>query len=381
MSLDAHSPAPELPTGEPQASKSDLLLIYLLSLSGGTGRNAVLYANILMAAGHRVAIVCGTTGGEGKERGLDPRVSLHLLGARRNALALPKLIRLMRRLAPTRGMVIGPSNMLPFTLAALAVGFRGEVVLRVANSPLGMQAAYTPMLRWLKRTSFSRVLPRADKVIALTRAMEQELLQVWHVPAERMHFIPNGVALPDHPPTRAPEDPPILLCVARLAPQKDHVTLLRAFARVRQARPCRLVLAGDGRERAALESLAATLGVADAVQFLGYVTDVAPHFARARLVVLSSRHEGFPNVLIEALAHGCPIVATDCPTGPAEVIDNPEVGLLARVGDAEDLAEAITKALDRSFDPERLRARAGDFSLDQMGLRVCRAFQATGPKN
>jgi glycosyltransferase involved in cell wall biosynthesis len=350
------------------------LFIYLLSLAGGAGRNAVLYANILAADGHRVALVCGTTKEERLERGLDPRVSLHRLGASRNALALPRLIRLFWRLAPTRAMVIGPSNMLPFTLAARITGFRGEVVLRVADSPMGMQNLYRPVVRWFKRRSFAMVLPRADKVIALTHAMEKELRQVWRVPIARLHYIPNGVALPKYPPLRSSEEPPELLCVARLAPQKDHATLLHAFARVRRVRDCRLVLAGEGHERAAIEALTRTLGVAHAVQFLGHVADLAPLYARARLTVLSSRHEGFPNVLIEALANGCPVVATDCPTGPAEVIDSSEVGLLARVGDAEDLAEKILEAVDRLFDPQRLQARSADFSFDQLRCRVTALF-------
>ena len=257
---------------------------------------------------------------------------------------------------------------------------RNCCAVRVANSPAGMQARYAPLLRWFKRRTFARVLPRADRVIALTRAMEQELQQVWHVPADRIHYIPNGVAVPEHPPLRSPEEPPMVLCVARLAPQKDHATLLHALARVRLVRDCRLVLAGEGRERATLEALAGTLGVADAVQFIGHVTDLAPLYARAGLAVLSSRHEGFPNVLIEALAHGCPVVATDCPTGPAEVIGNPEIGLLARVGDPEDLAAQILAALDRPFDPERLRARAGDFSVDQLRRRVCEMFFARQPQ-
>lgn len=352
------------------------LLIYLLSLSGGAGRNAVIYANALADAGLKVALVCGTTKDEGLEQALDTRVSLRLLGARRNLLALPGLIRALRAIRPARALVIGPSNMAPFTLAAIVAGFTGKVMLRVSNSPIGMQAIYSPPKRMLKRWSFRRALRRAHRVIALTRDMVDELAQVWSVPRAHIHHIPNGVTLPDTPSVRSPDDPPMLLCVARLAPQKDHETLLRAFAILRRKHDCRLVLAGGGGERARLEELAHNLGIADDVTFLGHVADVAPLYRRARLVVLSSRHEGFPNVLIEALAHGCPLVATDCPTGPAEVIDSPEIGLLARVGDAEDLADKLATALDRDFDPSRLRERAEHFSLHRAQARICDLFES-----
>lgn len=350
------------------------LLIYLLALAGGAGRNAVIYANVLARAGHSVCLVCGTTKGERLEEKLDPRVALHHLGTRRNLRALPGLTRTLRRVQPERALVIGPSNMAPFAIAAKAAGFHGEVILRVADSPTGMQTVYPPITRLAKRWSFTRYLRRASQVIALTQDMAHELEHHWGIAHTRIHYIPNGVPLPASPVVRAEDDPPVLLCVARLAPQKDHESLLRAFAIVRGSRNCRLVLAGEGRERHRLETLAQNLGIANDTMFLGQVADVTPLYRRARLMVLSSRHEGFPNVLIEALAHGCPVVATDCPTGPAEVIDSPEVGLLAEVGNPESLAARIIEALDRSFDTVLLRARAEVFSEDRLHARIRALF-------
>jgi glycosyltransferase involved in cell wall biosynthesis len=228
-----------------------------------------------------------------------------------------------------------------------------------------------------RKAIFAWAFRHTGRLIALNAAMSAELRSIWHVPDHRIMVIPNGVTLHKDANRRPePTDPPAILCVGRLQPQKDHDTLLRAFAHLAERRPCRLLLAGDGPLQPKLERLAATLGIADRVEFLGHVEDPGPLYAMARLTVLASRFEGFPNVLIEALAHGCPVVSTDCPTGPADVIDSPEIGLLARVGDPSDLAEKLDSALDHHFDPSFLLARAEHFSMDRLQECIIAAFEA-----
>lgn len=158
--------------------------------------------------------------------------------------------------------------------------------------------------------------------------------------------------------------PPVLLSVGKLQPQKDHATLLRAFALLRAQRPVRLVILGDGPLPGRLERLARELGIADEVAFSGFVVDPFGWMAQAAAVVSSSRFEGLSNVLIEALAAGATIVATDCPHGPAEVLDHGACGRLVPVGDAAALAAAMAAALDDPADPVRQRARARSFALD-----------------
>ena len=156
-----------------------------------------------------------------------------------------------------------------------------------------------------------------------------------------------------------------LFTVGRIESQKDIPTLLRAFRRVREQRPnARLVVAGTGSRRDRLVSMAEDLGLGDVVAFPGYVENAYAYMSRADLFVLSSRHEGLPTVLLEALACGCPIVSTDCPSGPREILEGGRYGPLVPVEDPAALAEAILGALDDPVDREALLRRSEDFSME-----------------
>ena len=192
------------------------------------------------------------------------------------------------------------------------------------------------------------------------------------LPRERITTVYNGVDLrrldelaasPVADPWFESDAPAVLMAVGRLAPQKDFRNLLEAFARVRSRRGVRLVILGEGPERARLESLAADLGIAADVKMPGAVLNPFAYMARASLFVLSSAWEGFGNVLVEALACGCPIVSTDCPSGPREILDGGAFGPLVPVGDDEALADGIIHALALPADRGRLRERAQIFSV------------------
>jgi len=135
---------------------------------------------------------------------------------------------------------------------------------------------------------------------------------------------------------------------------------------VRAVRPARLLILGEGKKRTTLEALARKLGVASDVGLPGFVDNPFAYMARAAVFVLSSAWEGFGNVVAEALACGCPVVSTDCPSGPAEILDGGAYGPLVPVGDDAALAKAILSVLETPPDPERLRARAALFSVDRV---------------
>jgi glycosyltransferase involved in cell wall biosynthesis len=159
-------------------------------------------------------------------------------------------------------------------------------------------------------------------------------------------------------------DVPVVLSVGRLVWEKDHTFLLRSFSTLLKRRPARLLLFGKGPLRKELETLRDELGLAGACELAGYCSNPYAAMARADLLVLSSRSEGSPNVLPESLACGCPVVATDCPSGPREILADGEYGLLSPVGDAEALAAAMDQALAMPWDRDALRRRAGDYSSD-----------------
>lgn len=286
--------------------------------------------------------------------------------------AAPALASYLRRIRPD--VLLSTSN--PANLAALwarrlarcdlPVVVTVNVNLSAATGP--KQALWGGWLRALARRSY----PAADAVIAISRGVAADLAQATRVPADRITTVYNPVDLAEiERRAREPVDhawlsgggAPIVLAVGKLKRQKDFATLLRAFQRLRAARPARLVILGEGEERRPLEDLARELGVGDDVALPGFVENPFAWMARASVFALSSAWEGFSNVVLEALACGCPVVSSDCPSGPAEILAGGEFGTLVPPGDAEALAAALLAALDRPPDRARLRARAQAFSV------------------
>ena len=150
----------------------------------------------------------------------------------------------------------------------------------------------------------------------------------------------------------------------RLAPQKDYPTLLRAFAEVVRSRPARLVILGQGVERESLLELAERLGVSDRFDLPGFDVNPFRYMSRASVFVLSSRYEGFPNVLAQAMACGAPVVSTDCRSGPSEMLEGGRWGRLVPVGDWRAMARAIEDTLDDPMPAEELKARASVYSVE-----------------
>lgn len=220
----------------------------------------------------------------------------------------------------------------------------------------------------------ARTYPEAAAVVTVSSAIADDLAQGCGLAHELMTVIPNPVAPAERLAAAAPLDhpwldaqgPPVLLGVGRLHRQKDFATLLRAVALLARTRPVRLVLLGEGEERPALERLAQELGISDCVAFIGFVTNPFAWMASAQLLVLTSKLEGFGNVLAEALAAGLPVVASDIPSGPREILDGGRFGRLVPPGDPVAFATAIARTLDAPPDPNFLRARARDFALDHV---------------
>jgi glycosyltransferase involved in cell wall biosynthesis len=158
---------------------------------------------------------------------------------------------------------------------------------------------------------------------------------------------------------------PVILGVGRLEKQKDYLTLVRAFVLVRKKRECRLLILGEGSERGALEIEIARTGCAYDIALPGFLARPFAAMAACDLFVLSSRYEGLPNVLIEAIACGAPSVSTDCPSGPADILDHGRFGPLVPVGDEAALAHAILRVLD--FPPARseMAARGAEYTVER----------------
>jgi glycosyltransferase involved in cell wall biosynthesis len=165
----------------------------------------------------------------------------------------------------------------------------------------------------------------------------------------------------DHPWFHEPT--PVFVSAGRLVKEKDQANLLRGFALHRQRRPARLFLMGTGSELESLQRLACHLGVERDVKFAGFVQNPLPYIRQAHCFVLTSRFEGFGVAIVEALACGTPVISTDCPGGPAEILHGGRYGRLVPVGDPDALASAMDEDLRTKFPPEKLRARAEAFSV------------------
>ncbi len=166
-----------------------------------------------------------------------------------------------------------------------------------------------------------------------------------------------------------------MLAVGKLTPQKDYDTLLRAFARVREKHPVRLVILGEGQEEGRLRSLAAELGIAEQVQLPGHVDNPYAYMRQASMFVLSSAWEGCPNVLLEALACGSPVVSTDCPSGPKEILANGKYGKLVPVRDEAALASAMEAVLDGDAIRYSPATALGDYTIERVADRYLEVFE------
>lgn len=201
----------------------------------------------------------------------------------------------------------------------------------------------------------------ADDIVAKTRLAPKRIRTIYN-PTFSEDLLAKSSAPLDHPWLNG-HGPPVILGVGRLTMRKDFQNLIRAFAVVRRQRSVRLVILGEGVQRGELTSLARELGVYSDVDMPGFVDNPLAWMSRASVFVLSSICEGLPGVLIEAMAAGCPVVSTDCPSGPAEILQNGRYGSLVPVGDTLSLAGSIMTTLDCPHEGELLRARAAYFSV------------------
>ncbi|XGV94359.1 MAG: glycosyltransferase (plasmid) [Leptolyngbya sp. BL-A-14] len=213
--------------------------------------------------------------------------------------------------------------------------------------------------------------PWADRIVAVSDGVAKDLAKTASLPLSSIQTIYNPVITPglftsaeesvDHPWFNSP-DVPVLMGVGKLEAQKDFPNLIRAFAKVKQVRPARLVILGWGPDRPQLEALIQELSIQDEVDLPGYVQNPYAYMARSSVFVLSSAWEGLPTVLIEAMALGIPVVSTDCESGPSEILAGGKYGYLTPVGDSEALSDAMLQVLagsSKSID---------SMWLDQFGL-------------
>ena len=292
------------------------------------------------------------------------------------ASAIPALARYLRNERPDV-LLSGASHVnLVAVFARRLSKTRTPLVLRASNHPSGNIRWWPPfaqLIHRLLRCTLGIVYPWADHIIAVSHGVAREVQRLTGLPDERVTTIYNPVVGPgiahralepvDHAWV-SDAQAPLILAVGRLTAQKDYPTLIRAFARVRAVRAAHLVILGEGRQRGKLEKLAQKLNLNADIALPGHADNPFAWMSKAAVLVLSSAWEGLPGVVIEALACGCPVVSTDCPSGPREILQDGAIGPLAPVHDDHALAAAILNVLAAPPDRTVLLNRAQDFAID-----------------
>ena len=255
------------------------------------------------------------------------------------------------------------------------LGGTPPVILRPGTAVTERLAGRSRFTRWRKLGRMRRVYRQADAVVANSQGVRADVARATGLSPDSIDLVRNPVISPAfHTLASEPTNdtwlaadmprPPVILGMGGLRRQKDFETLIRAFALVREKRDCRLLILGEGQLRHRLESLIQDLGLSGFARLPGFVENPYPLLAAADLFVLSSRWEGSPNVLTEALALGTPVVATDCRSGPAEILRNGEVAPLVPVGDVSAMATEIEKTLSRRPDPLALKAATEAYTVE-----------------
>lgn len=221
----------------------------------------------------------------------------------------------------------------------------------------------------------------ADKVIGISKGVAGDVRQTAKLNEEKIGWIHNPVVSAQvldqleqntDDPWFDESDDPVIVTSGRLVPQKDYETFFLAFKKLLESKKARLLILGDGALKDELTQRTEQLGITDHVCFKGFVDSPLPYMKRAQLFAITSRWEGFCNVIVEALLCGLPIVSTDCPSGPAEILEDGKFGALCPVGDMDALAKAMEEALEKPIDPEIQKKRAMDFTVQ----KICDQYEA-----
>ena len=352
------------------------LAIFLPTLNGGGAeRVMVTLANAFAARGFRVDLVLATATGP-YLKDVAPAVRVVDLQAGRVIKALVPLARYLRCERPTAMLsAMGHANVVALLARKLA-----RVPVRMVVSERGLisgeHAIAKGAVPHLNYRLIRLLYPGADGICTVSQAASEDLAAFARLPLQRVQTIYNPFDLPHIAQLAAeplvhpwfePGQPPVVLAIGRMNEAKDFPILIRAFAQLRQHQAARLVILGEGELRPEIESLLLQLNLGvDAVQLPGFVPNPYAWLARCSLFVLSSRREGLPGALIEAMVCGAPVVSTNCLSGPDEILEGGRWGRLVPEGDVDALARAMAATLDMPpADRPDVRLRAADFEQDR----------------
>lgn len=338
---------------------------------GGFEKNRVQLCNTFADQGHDVTLVALRQGGELAAL-LSKDVNILTLGGVKSFAAIRALLRVIRSQKPDAVL----AGLWPLTFLAAAAhllsGRVGRLVLSEHNQLSVQYRDWGMRHRIVLRATLAFACRVSSANGAVSSGVAQDVARLAMLTKTRFHVLYNPLRVLPEPSNlerdraeaswRKPRGHRVVT-VGTLKAQKNHKLLIDAVARVGKDM-AELIIVGDGPMRAELANYIASEGLSDICQLVGKHENPSAFFQSADLFALSSDYEGLPNVLVEAMSFGTPVVSTDCPSGPAEILENGRYGRLVPVGDAEALAAALAAALSETHDAERLKRRAADFAPD-----------------
>lgn len=335
------------------SSGSHKIAIFVPSFRGGGAERAMLmFAEGLLELRHRVDFLVAQDDGP-LRKALPPGARLVNLAKRKVSLTLPGLISYLRRERPSAlystivnaNIVAVLARMLSFTACPIVVR-ESNVLFPEGEVPFArrLSGRIAPMLYGFSDAVISVSEDVATQLSASAPSLRSKLV-VAPNPVVSSEMLRLGEETPAHPWLAEQDGTPNIVAAGRLHPQKDFGTLIQAFALVRKTTPARLIILGEGSERRSLEALVRELQLDEVVSLPGFVENPFPYFKRASVFALSSRYEGMPNVLLQAMAFGTPVVATSMLSGAKDVLANPEFGRLVPPANPERLAQALCEAV------------------------------------
>lgn len=362
------------------------IAFFLVDLGGGGAEKVMLsLAGGFAERGLNVDLVLVKLAGDYQSL-ISPKVRIINLAHPRLITSLPLLIDYLKQHRPKVFISALEDANTVAILAKIIARTATRLIVSVHN-PLAFVHAKRSALKQKLTPLFIRWLfPFADAIVGVSKGVCDNIALVSGLPRDKIHVIYNPIFTPELlKKFDAPVDEAwflntqisVILAVGRLSTEKDFPTLIRAFALVKQQYPVKLVILGQGGELPALEELVKELELVNDVAFPGFVANPYAYMSKVKMLVMTSIYEGFGNVLVEAIIAGTSVVSTNCESGPAEILEDGKYGDLVAVGDVPALAAAMINTLNNPRNPELLRQRGQEFSLEAALTKYNQLFNFT----
>jgi len=370
--------------------RKKLIAIFSYSLEGGGAERVVAtLANGFYKSGYLVDVVLIKRTGVYLNE-LVPGIRVIDLALSRTVFSLLSLIRYLRQVRPVAMLATQVHiNIIAIIARMVAKVPPFRLLVREACTQSVITKNQEGLMTWLTLKLLRVFYPFADCIISPSQGVMDDLIQGFRMPQSLGVVIPNPLpiasiqkqakVLPKHPWFDS-SGIPVVIGIGRLSIQKDFKTLIHAFAQVCRNRQAKLVILGEGEKRSELQKLVEDLNLSNQVDLVGFVNNPFAYLNRSAVYVLSSPSEGLPNTLLEAMAVGIPVVSTDCPSGPREILEGGRWGRLVAVGDVDAMVEAINAALNGKVAIAPFSVLEEQYGIDNIVKRYLGALTHSASK-